>query len=242
MKSAVPPPVRTAATVRSRIQSGGERLWRLQDFHGLPPAAVAKTLSRLARGGAIERLSKGIYFCGRPTPFGPSRPNPAALQRLAAHSKPLFPAGLAAANLLGFTTQNPARAEVSTTATSLPRRLLGAGALVHTRRPEAWSSLTESDAAVLDFLRRRGDTSELTASMTVRRTLALLAESGRYQRLLMVAYTEPPRVRAMLGAIGQRLRKPTAVTDRLRTSLNPLSRFDFGALSGLPNARSWQAK
>ena len=28
---------------------------------------------------------------------------------------------------------------------------------------------------------------------------------------------------------------------RLRASLNPFSRFDFGLLVGLPHARSWQA-
>ena len=29
---------------------------------------------------------------------------------------------------------------------------------------------------------------------------------------------------------------------RLRRSLNPLSRFDFGQLAGLPSARDWHAK
>jgi len=49
--------------------------------------------------------------------------------------------------------------------------------------------------------------------------------------------TDPPRVRALLGAIGEELaKKPTALL-RLRDSLNPLSRFDFGALHGLRDAK-----
>jgi hypothetical protein len=36
-------------SIRSMIGSGGERVWRFADFDGLPPAAVAQTLSRLAR-------------------------------------------------------------------------------------------------------------------------------------------------------------------------------------------------
>ena len=59
---------------------------------------------------------------------------------------------------------------------------------------------------------------------------------------LGVAYTEPPRVRAMLGALGTHLGKSGAALKRLRASLNPFSKFDFGALAGLPHAFSWQAK
>jgi hypothetical protein len=46
----------------------------------------------------------------------------------------------------------------------------------------------------------------------------------------------------MLGALGQELEMPPALLDRLRNSLNPLSRFDFGHLRSLRYAREWQAK
>jgi hypothetical protein len=46
----------------------------------------------------------------------------------------------------------------------------------------------------------------------------------------------------MLGAIGEQLGKNPSVLRPLRLSLNPLSRFDFGALAGLTFARKWQAK
>ena len=233
---------RTAEIVRQRIQRGGEWLWRLEDFRDLPFTAVAQALSRLAKSREIERLSKGIYFRSRPTAFGPSRPNPAAIRKLATPRMRLFPSGIAAANLLGFTTQNAKRGEVATSALSLPRKLIGADTLIHTRRPEAWSTLSDTDAALLDFLRRGGETSELSAKKTIRRTLALLSERGRYRRLLKIADTEPPRLRAMLGALGQKLAKPATTTAHLRTSLNPFSRFDFGVFIALPNARSWQAK
>jgi hypothetical protein len=49
-------------------------------------------------------------------------------------------------------------------------------------------------------------------------------------------------VRAILGAIGEQLGKKSAVVQRLRDSLNPFSKFDFGLLTGLPGARHWQAK
>lgn len=228
--------------IRRRIESAGERVWRFSDFPNAPSAAVAQALSRLARDGTLQRLSKGVYYRARPTTLGPSRPDPVAIQKLAADRATMFPAGIAAANLLGFTTQAAGRGEVATTAASLPRKLAGRDTVIHTRRPEAWKRLSEHDAALLDFLRHGGRTSELSEANTIRRTLKLLKEAGRFERLVRVAASEPPRVRAMLGALGEELRKRPATLRRLHASLNPLSRFDFGLLAGLPTARRWQAK
>lgn len=230
------------ALIRRQIEDGGERLWRLDDFRDLPFEAVAQAFSRLTRQGRLERLSKGIYYSSRQTAFGTSQPNPAAIQKLASRRKGVFPSGVAAANLLGFTTQTASRSEVSTSALSLPRKLVGSDTIIHTRRPEAWAALSENDAALLDFLRRSGTTSELSAEETIRRTIKLLSEKGRFERLLAVAAFEPPRVRAMIGAIGEQLGKNRTALRRLRDSLNPFSRFDFGLLAGLRHARNWQAK
>lgn len=227
--------------VCQRIEHGGERLWRFEDFRDVPVSAVAQALSRLARQGRLQRLSKGVYYHARETALGKSLPNPAAMRKLASRH-PVFPAGIAAANLLGFTTQSARRGEVATSALSVPRKLLGSDTVVHTRRPEAWAHLSESDAALLDVLRRAGKTSELSPEETARRTVALFREPGRFERLLKVVDSEPPRVRAMIGAIGEEIGKKPAALHRLRASLNRLSRFDFGLLKGLSCAGSWQAK
>jgi hypothetical protein len=231
-----------AKLVRARIEAGGERLWRLEDFDDQPFSAVARTLSRLASAGIIQRLSKGTYYRSKPTAFGQSRPNPTAVQNLAGRKKALFPAGTAAANLLGFTTQTARRNELATSAASLPRKLVGAETQIHTRRPEAWASLTQTEAAMLDFIRRGGKASELPPEVTVRRTLDLLRKADTYSHLMRIAMTEPPRVRAILGALGENLRADAKALNRLRRSLNPLSKFDFGLFAVMPNAKTWQAK
>ena len=232
----------TAAAVRRRIESGGERVWRLADFQGMPFTAVAQSLSRLARRGVIRRLGKGLYYRARPTAFGPSRPNVARIRSLPVRLKGVFPAGAAAANLLGFTTQNPAQVEVATDGLSLPRLIVGQETVVHTRRPQSWRTLSETDAALLDFLRNRGETSELSPEETVAKLLGHFEELGRFERLRRVAPSEPPRVRAMLGAVGQQLGQSESQLLALRKSLNPLSRFEFGGLVALEYARQWQAK
>ena len=131
----------TAETVRARIESSGERVWRLADFDGMPFTAVAQTLSRLTRQGVIQRLGKGLYYRPRQTAFGPSRPNTAHVRSLAFGQRAVFPAGIAAANLLGFTTQNPARVELATDGLSLPRLIVGKDTVIHTRRPASWRTL-----------------------------------------------------------------------------------------------------
>src|SRR5258708_15145640 len=228
--------------VRRRIERGGERLWCFGDFQDLPLSAVAQALSRLSRAGSIQRLSKGVYYRHRETAFGKSKPNPSALRSLASQRTPLFPSGMAAANFLGFTTQMPRQSEIATSASSLPRKLVGKDTLIHTRRPGAWAGLSETDAALLDFLRHGARFSELSPQDTIRRLLALLSEQKKFNRLLKVVDTEPPRVRAMLGALGEQLGASRRSLQHLRDSLNPLSRFDFGMLAALPNAGNWRAK
>jgi hypothetical protein len=102
--------------------------------------------------------------------------------------------------------------------------------------------LSGKDAAFLDFLRHGARSSELSPEETIRRSLMLLSERGRLGRLLRIADTEPPRVRALLGALAEQLRTKRSNLRRLRSSLNPLSRFDFGMLKTLPNASDWQAR
>lgn len=82
--------------------------------------------------------------------------------------------------------------------------------IIHTRRPAHWENLTDEEAAWLDFLRNAGKTSELSPEETTNRTIALLKEKGRFERLLNIAISEPPRSRAILGALGDEMGKKPA--------------------------------
>lgn len=229
----------TTAAVRERITRGKSRYWKHADFADLPPAAVAMTLSRLAREGVLQRVGKGVYYRAAQTAFGSSMPAASGVvsQTLKA---PLYPAGLSAANALGLSAQNPGRPEYATSAAGSPRALRGA--VVHTGRPARRGTLSAEGGAILETLRDRARHSDLPPTQTARRLLELLADERRFALLADAAMAEPPRVRAMLGAMGEELGMPTRLLERLRDSLNPLSRFEFGHLRSLRHAKGWQAK
>ncbi|MBS1868041.1 MAG: AbiEi antitoxin N-terminal domain-containing protein [Actinobacteria bacterium] len=235
----VPGSESTAEQVRRRVVAGGERFWRHEDFEGLSPSGVATTLSRLAREGELQRVRKGVYFRPRQTVIGPSIPGATAAIASSLRT-PIHPAGLSAANVLGLSTQNPARGEFATPASDPPTAL--AGSRVRTRRPRSRATLTSEEGALLELLRDRATTSDLAPAETAQRLQELLSDGERFARLAQAASEEPPRVRAMLGALGELAGAEEQHVRALRKSLNPLSRFDFGMLSTLPNARDWQAK
>ena len=227
-----------AATVRDRVARGKSDYWRYSDFDDLSASAVAMALSRMSRDGTLRRVGKGLYYRPHQTALGPSGPaaSSVAAQSLSA---PVHPAGLNAANVLGLSTQNPRRAEYATTAAGTPTALRDA--IVHTGRPAARAGLSTEDGAILETLRERARHSDLS-QRTVDRLRRLVRDEDHFRVLAAAASEEPPRVRAMLGALGEDLGMPDSMLAPLRKSLNPLSRFDFGALRSLRFARQWQAK
>lgn len=227
------------ARVSAEIERSGERFWRFDDFQDLSPDAVNQALSRLARKGVIERVRKGLYYRPRLTVLGRSRPADSDVIRQVL-KQPAHPTGHTAITLLGLSTQTPALLEYATTATS-PIQNLKRLKLVG-RRPASRKALTEIEGAVLEVLRARAAHSDVEARDVIRRLMEILSQGETFTHLVVAASEEPPRVRAMLGALGQELGADSELLAPLRTSLNRLSRFDFGPLKALSHAKEWQAK
>lgn len=80
-------------------------------------AAVDQVLSRLVKKGTLERVDRGVYALPKISPvLGRLSPEPEAVAQALARrgAQRLIPAGAHAANLLGLTTQVPARIEYLT--------------------------------------------------------------------------------------------------------------------------------
>lgn len=234
-----PSPHSVATQVYERVRKGGEHYWTLSDFNDLSATGVAHALSRLAARGELQRVRKGIYYRPKQTALGPSLPSANAIVALTAKA-PLHPSGLTAGAALGLSTQNPMRPEFATASSAVPSAVRNA--VVHTGRPLSRLDLDAADAALLELLRDRARYSDLSPQETVDRLVKMLADHERFERLAKAAHDEPPRVRAMLGALGEQAGASAKALDALRASLNPLTKFDFGVLRALPNAKDWQAR
>jgi hypothetical protein len=102
----------TAGVVQQKIKSApAGTFFTRADFVG-PDRAVESALSRLTQSGELLRVRRGLYWKGKATRFGTTRPTPmqVALQVAGPGSGP---AGVAAAHMLGLTTQVPGTAEVA---------------------------------------------------------------------------------------------------------------------------------
>ena len=235
--------------ILNALQAAPGSPFRVSDIRDAPPAAVVRAFSRLAEEGTIRRLRKGVYYLPKETLLGISVPPPSAIlqKMLPWRSRPT---GVTAANVLGMSTQVAGQAEFAVRASARPR---GMGSVRLRIRPRTRDEdLDVRDAALLEFLRERGRYGELSPTETCDRARAILVGDGgrsdgqaspdRLTGLRDAAIGEPPRVRAIVGALMQSAGLPQQVWRPLRESLNPLSRFDFGPFRVMANAKEWQAK
>jgi len=106
---------KSSQKILSRIYGRGRgAVFTPKDFHDLAtPETVRQTLSRLAETGKIRRLLRGVYdYPVFSSLFqAPASPDPDAIAQAIArtHGWTILPSGETALNMLGLTTQVPAR-------------------------------------------------------------------------------------------------------------------------------------
>jgi hypothetical protein len=101
-----------SGVIQRRVDSAKPgTFFRRADFAG-SGAAIDTALSRMAKSDVLFRVRKGLYWKGKSTRFGMTRPTTleAAIAIGGAGSGP---SGIAAANVLGLTTQVPGTVEIA---------------------------------------------------------------------------------------------------------------------------------
>ncbi len=227
-----------ATTVERRMKRRPGRLFTYADFEDLPASAVAPALSRLRARGDIKRARKGVYYVPRRTVLGEVPPDPVAVGEAVSRGRS-HPAGLSAANALGLTTQVPARTEL---AVEDKRPISPRGVAFRPRVGTNRRGLLPPEAALLEVLRDIRNLSDLSPRDTARRLRRVVADESARRRVLRSAIKEPPRVRAMAGALAEAAGADRIELLHLRKTLNPTTHYDFGPLASLPTARRWGAR
>jgi len=198
---AVTYPNSLAATLRAKIRRGGsDRFWTPNDFDALAdPIQIDRAMSRLATQGELRKVRRGLYWHGRPTAFGMSRPSTSDTVAAVVGTRGVGPAGLSAANALGLTTQVPALENVA-----VPRRAprpFGSVRFVdRSGRPgRAVAGLGWTEVALLEVL---GDWHQVIEvdEASAQSQLSDLIRSGslRLDKLARAARDEPATVRHRL--------------------------------------------
>lgn len=231
----------TDLALRQAKLSQGSML-RASDLKGASPTAATKALARLAKSGVLTRVAKGLYYAPKDTLLGKSKPSAAAIATKSLEGKSR-PTGATAANLLGLSTQIAARPQLVAFTAHKPK--FSSAARIKLRRGARHEQLPPLEGALLEVLRDRGRYAETDPQETYHRLQATLKDRMKpkdLRELSEAALSEPPRVRAMLGALFSWIGLPESLWAPLKASLNPLTRFDFGHFGELPNAREWQAK
>ena len=231
-----------ARNVREAIERGGpDRIWTYADFAFLPPFAVAAALSRLAKKGLLTRVRKGVYYVPKETRFGKTAPEPRKVAVAILESRGIAwkPTGLPMYNALGLTSQV---SPVATLAVDRDARSLRLPPEVRVRlRPSSnVEDVSAEERAVLDALRELRSIPGSSEAEVLHR-ISDLFRSGvlSFGRIARLAKAEPPRVRALLGAIGTEIPGTKATLRSLRKSLNPLTKFRIEVGRALPAAKNW---
>ena len=173
--------------ILARIYGGGRgAVFTPKDFLDLTgPETVRQALGRLTRGGKIRRLLRGVYDYPAFSKLlqAPASPDPHAIGRAIAraHGWTILPAGETALNLLGLSTQVPARWEYFSDGPS-KRYAWAGGTLVFKRRANRETTILSArtgllvqalktlgreriDSRVMTVLRKQFDARELARAV-----------------------------------------------------------------------------
>jgi hypothetical protein len=159
---------------------------RVADMRGGPngvttDAAIEQAFSRLARGGDLWRVGKGLYWKAPRTRFGPVPPPVFEAGLAIAEDRAPGPAGPSAAAFLGLTTQIPPVREFAVVGREMTKLR---GAVFHERSNPKRDRLNPAEIAVLEIARDRLRYCEYPRDETLARLRTLAAKGGiRFDQL-----------------------------------------------------------
>ena len=237
----------TTRVVKLRIlDKGPDSVFLFRDFLDLPVQAVAKSLSRLAKSGLIKRVRKGMYYYPKPTLLGPSYPKQSEIIDKALKKTDethVFSAGGTGFQNLGLTTQVP---HSYTIVSNQPAKQMAFGKMhvkIYRRSGRYLKDATQKDVWILDSLRNIKHIPDTMPDVAIGKIVHTLESSKpSLKRLIKISHEEPPRVRALLGAIAEHLGYCSPDVDALKKTLNPTTKYHLGLGACLPTGRHWNVE
>ncbi len=192
-----------APTIRARI-ANADGFWRPEDFDDLGnPNAVDQALADLHTSGELRRIRRGLYWRGRRTAFGMSRPSNAdILEQITGLTDGIGPSGYSAALALGLSTQVPRDETFALpirTPTGLPEGMKVVSRSARRGRLEA--QLLPQEVAWLEIAGSWRDHVSDQGEAEDRFRATIDSEAIRPDRIAAAARTEPAAIRRTIASL-----------------------------------------
>jgi len=212
---------------------------------GIAPSeysAATKAIERLRKKGVVDRASTGVFYKPKKTVFGDLKPAQDELVKpyLYENNKRIaYVTGTSLYNRMGLTTQVPKNLSVA----SRDRRIITRIGDMQIRPVKSYVDVTKDNYQYLEILDAIKDIKIIpdsnigTSILIICNGLQSLPEPSK---LVKLALKYPPRVRALVGAMLEKVGLGK-LTSALQSSINPLSSFKYGIDEDLlPLANKWK--
>ncbi len=204
--------------------------------------AGTKVIERLLKKGFISKLSKGVFYKPGKSVFGDLKPSDTELIRNYLYEggkRIAYITGVSLYNQLGLTTQMAFRIKIA----SRVKRIYINTKAIKATPVKSYAEVTEDNYKILGFLDAIKDI-KIIPDTPINTIISMLSsrikELDNITKNKLVSYSllYPARVRALLGAILERL--DYVDINVLKESLNPLTKYKLGVNKNrLETAQNW---
>ena len=209
-------------------------------------SATTKTIERLIKKGKIKRISTGIFYKPKQSAFGELKPDEEKIitPYLFKNGKRIaYITGLLLYNKMGLTTQIPKEISIA----SREKRIYITKGNIKANAVKSYVEVTDENYKYLEFLDALKDWKKIPdldkkSSIEILTNILKKFNKKQTEKLLNIALSYPPRVRAFLGALLEYSKKKINL-NCLEESLNPLSEYKLGISKDiLPTIEKWNIK
>ena len=194
-------------------------------------SAATKAIERLIDKGIIKRVSTGVFYKPKQTLFGELKPNEKELLKpYLFHNKKriAYITGISLYHRMGLTTQVPRNIKIA----SRDKRITVSVGNIKGNPVKSYVDVTDENFTLLeisDALKDFKKIPDLDKDSGIKIISNQLKELNikEMEKLIDCALSYPPRVRAFLGALLEKM-DVSIELKTLKKSINPLSEYNYG--------------
>ena len=228
----------------NRMQEGTTFKYQQLGINQSEYSAATKVIERLIKKRVIKRVSTGVFYKPKQSPFGELRPSEEELLKpyLFQDGKRIaYITGGSLYNRMGLTTQVPKTIKVA----SRVKRVTTKIGKTQVKPVKSYVDVTNENYYLLEILdalkdfKTIPDLDKKSAITLLKNKISKLKEND-LSKIVRHALKYPPRAKALLGAILEFSKKEKSI-EVLKTNLNPLTSYKLGIKEAtLPTAPKWK--